>query len=283
MSTIVFNNKKIRRKLVNGEWFFSVIDVVGILSESENPRDYWYKLKTREQESSGIELSTFCLQLKLEAEDGKLRETDCANKEMMFRIIQSIPSKKAEPFKLWLAKVGSERIDEIENPELAQDRMKAIYEKKGYSKEWIDKRLRGIAVRQDLTDEWKNRGIKEQIDFAILTNEISKATFGKTVDEYKKFKNLKDENLRDHMTDLELIFNLLGEASTAEIERVQNPQEFHEHISVSRKGGEIAKNAREELEEETGESVIVDENYLTEEERIAKEKRKKKRINLEVQ
>ena len=262
MSIVVFNNKKIRRKLVNGEWFYSVIDVVGILSESQNPRDYWYKLKIREKDSSGIELSTFCLQLKLEAEDGKLRETDCANKEAIFRIIQSIPSKKAEPFKLWLARVGSERIDEIENPELAQERMKSIYEKKGYSKEWIDKRLRGIAVRQDLTDEWKKRGIQEQMDFAILTNEISKATFGKTIEEYKKLKKLNKENLRDHMTDLELIFNMLGEASTAEIERKQNPQKFNEHILVSRKGGEIAKNAREELEIETGESIISEENYL---------------------
>ena len=278
MSIVVFNNKKIRRKLVNGEWFYSVIDVVGILSESQNPRDYWYKLKIREKDSSGIELSTFCLQLKLEAEDGKLRETDCANKEAIFRIIQSIPSKKAEPFKLWLARVGSERIDEIENPELAQERMKSIYEKKGYSKEWIDKRLRGIAVRQDLTDEWKKRGIQEQMDFAILTNEISKATFGKTIEEYKKLKKLNKENLRDHMTDLELIFNTLGEASTAEIERKQNPQKFNEHILVSRKGGEIAKNAREELEIETGESIISEENYLIEEEKIKREKRKKKKI-----
>nr|AQS34856.1 hypothetical protein [uncultured archaeon] len=216
--------------------------------------------------------------MKLEAEDGKLRETDCANKEAIFRIIQSIPSKKAEPFKLWLARVGSERIDEIENPELAQERMKSIYEKKGYSKEWIDKRLRGIAVRQDLTDEWKKRGIQEQMDFAILTNEISKATFGKTIEEYKKLKKLNKENLRDHMTDLELIFNMLGEASTAEIERKQNPQKFNEHILVSRKGGEIAKNAREELEIETGESIISEENYLIEEEKIKREKRKKKKI-----
>jgi len=283
MSIIVFNNKKIRRKLVNNEWFYSVVDIVGVLTESDNPRNYWSMLKSREKESSGIELSTNCVQLKLKSADGKEYETDCANKETIFRIIQSIPSKKAEPFKRWLAKVGSERIDEIENPELAQERMKLIYEKKGYSKEWIDKRLRGIAVRQNLTDEWKKRGVEEQIDFAILTNEISKATFGKSVEEYKKFKNLKDENLRDHMTDLELIFNMLGEASTSEIERVQDPQKFEEHILVSRKGGEIAKNAREELEQETGESVISDENYLTEEEKIARKKRKLKKVILEVQ
>ncbi len=282
--TKIFAGKKIRTywNEEKEKWYFSVIDVIEILTESPRPRKYWADLKAK-LITEGSELSDKIGQLKMIAEDGKLRETDVGDTEQILRLIQSIPSKKAEPFKLWLAKVGSERIDEIKNPELAQERMKTIYEKKGYSKEWIDKRLRGIAVRQDLTDEWKKRGIEEQIDFAILTNEISKATFGKTVEEYKKFKNLKDENLRDHMTDLELIFNMLGEASTAEIERVQNPQEFHEHISVSRKGGEIAKNAREELEEETGESVIVNENYLTEEERIAKEKRKKKRIILEVQ
>lgn len=280
MSIIVFNNKKIRRKILNGEWFYSVVDIVAILTEQENfqtARKYWNKLSERLR-GEGSEVVTKCHRLKLEAEDGKLRETDCANKEIIFRIIQSIPSKKAEPFKRWLAKVGSERIEEIENPELAQERMKSIYEKKGYSKEWIDKRLRGIAVRQDLTDEWKKRGIQEQIDFAILTNEISKATFGKTIEEYKKLKRLNKENLRDHMTDLELIFNMLGEASTAEIERKQNPQEFHEHILVSRKGGEIARNAREELETETGESIISDENYLIEEEKIKRKKLKKKKI-----
>ncbi len=276
MSIVVFNNKRIRRKLVDGEWFYSVVDVVGVLAESENPRDYWYKLKVREKESSGIELSTFCRQLKLVAEDGKLRETDCADKEALFRIIQSIPSKKAEPFKLWLARVGSERIDEIENPELAQERMKELYEKKGYSKDWIDKRLRGIAVRQSLTDEWKKRGVEEPIEFAILTNEISKAAFGKTIEEYKKFKKLKDENLRDHMTDIELIFNMLGEASTTEIEKVQNPSEFDEHLVVSRKGGEVAKIAREKLEQEIGEEIVSEENYLDEEERFARKKRKKK-------
>src|SRR3990167_5824461 len=281
MSIIVFNNKRIRRRLVNNEWFFSVVDIIAILTDQDNfqtARKYWNKLAERLRQEEGSEVVTKCHRLKLIAEDGKLRETDCANKETVFRIIQSIPSKRAEPFKLWLARVGSERIDEIEDPELAQERMKSIYEKKGYSKEWIDKRLRGIAVRQDLTDEWKKRGIKERIDFAILTNEISKATFDKTVEEYKKFKKLKDENLRDHMNDLELIFNMLGEASTAEIERKQNPQEFQEHISVSRKGGEIARNAREELEEETGEGVVSEENYLITEEKLLKEKRKKKKL-----
>jgi len=278
MSIVVFNNKKIRRVLKEGEWFYSVVDIVAILTEQNDfqmSRKYWNKLAERLRKE-GSEVVTFCHRLKLLAEDGKFRETDCANKETIFRIIQSIPSKKAEPFKLWLAKVGSERIDEIENPELAQERMKEIYDKKGYSKQWIDKRLRGIAIRQNLTDEWKERGVEGQSDFAILTAEISKASFGMTPNEYKKFKGLKNENLRDHMTDLELIFNMLGEASTSEIEKVQNPQEFCEHILVSRKGGEIAKNAREELEQETGESILSEENYLTEKEKTAREKRKKK-------
>ena len=266
---------------MNNEWFYSIIDIVEVLTDSTIPKRYWADLKAKLKEE-GFEAYDKIVQLKLEAEDGKLRETDCADKKAIFRIIQSIPSKKVEPFKLWLAKVGSERIEEIENPELAQERMKETYEKKGYSKEWIDRRLRGIAVRQDLTDEWKKRGVEEQIEYAILTNEISKAAFGKTVEEYKKLKKLQDENLRDHMTDIELIFSMLGEASTAEIERAQNPERFQEHIAVSRRGGEIAKNAREELEQETGESVISEENYITEEEKIAREKRKKKKLLVEV-
>lgn len=273
---VVFNDKKIRRVWHSGDWFYSVVDVVGVLSESEDPRNYWKVLKHRLNQD-GSEVVTKCNQLKLISSDGKKYLTDCANKETIFRIIQSIPSKKAEPFKLWLAKVGSERIDEIENPELAQDRMKEIYEKKGYSKQWIDKRLRGIAVRQDLTDEWRKRGVEEQNDFAILTAEISKASFGMTPSEYKKFKGLDNENLRDHMTDLELIFSMLGEASTSEIERTQNPEEFEEHVKVSRRGGEIAKNARVELESETGENVVSDENCLHEREKDVRDKRKKKK------
>ncbi len=277
---IVFGGKKIRRVWNNDEWWFSVVDVVKVLTDSIDSKDYWYRLKKRELESSGIELSTFCRQLKLEAPDGKLRETDCANTKSIFRIIQSIPSKKAEPFKRWLAKVGYERVQEIENPELAQERMKEIYEKKGYSKSWIDKRIRGIAVRQDLTDEWKKRGVEKQNDFAILTAEISNATFGMYPVEYKKFKGLQKENLRDHMTDLELIFSMLGEASTSEIERVQNPENFDEHKIASVKGGNIAGNARRELEEETGEEVVSDENYLEIDEKEIKKKRKKKRIKI---
>jgi hypothetical protein len=217
----LFKGKAIRRKFIDNKWFFSVVDVVGALTDSVDAKDYWYRLKQREKEGSGIELSTFCRQLKLLSGDGKEYETDCADTEGIFRIIQSIPSKKAEPFKRWLAKVGYERIQEIENPELAQERMKKLYELKGYSKEWIDKRLRGIAVRQNLTEEWQKRGVEEENDFAILTAEISKASFGLTPSEYKELKGLNNENLRDHMTDLELIFSMLGEASTAEIEKTQ--------------------------------------------------------------
>ena len=183
---VVFEGKNFRKTWYNNEWYFSVVDVIFALTDSLDPKDYWYKLKKREKESSGIELSTICRQLKLKSSDGKKYETDCANVETMFRIIQSVPSPKAEPLKRWLAQVGYERIQEIEDPELAQDRAKEYYELKGYPKDWIDKRVRGIAIRQELTDEWKNRGIKEDKDFAILTNEISKATFDKTVEEYKR-------------------------------------------------------------------------------------------------
>ncbi|MEK6928298.1 MAG: Bro-N domain-containing protein [Nanoarchaeota archaeon] len=270
----IFNGKAIRRKLIGDKWFFSVVDVVRALTESENPRDYWYRLKVREKESSEIELSTFCRQLKLVSSDEKEYETDCADIEGMFRIIQSIPSKKAEPFKRWLAQVGYERVQEIENPELAQERMKKLYELKGYSKEWIEKRLRGIAIRQELTDEWKNRGVQKELEFAILTNEISKAAFGKSVEEYKNFKGLKRENLRDHMDDLELIFTMLGEASTTRIAKAKDAQGIEENKIVARQGGEVAGNARKELERKTGESVVSDDNYLDMPEKLKKKKKK---------
>jgi DNA-damage-inducible protein D len=270
----VFEGKKIRKIWHKEEWWFSIVNIVEALTESVNPNDYWYRLKQREKESSGIELSTFCRQLKLPSKDGKYYETDCTNTEGAFRIIQSIPSPKAEPFKLWLAKVGYERVQEIENPELAQERMKQLYDQKGYSKQWIDKRIRGIAVRQDLTEEWKKRGVEKQVDFSILTAEISKAAFGMTPAEYKNFKGITKENLRDHMTDLELIFNMLGEASTAEIERADNPKIFVEHIKASNNGGSIAKHARIELEKKTRKKVSNTENYLTE-----PEKEKRKRIS----
>jgi DNA-damage-inducible protein D len=208
---VVFQGKQIRRIWHKDEWWFSVVDVVLALTGSADAKDYWYRLKKRESETSEVELSTNCRHLKLIAPDGKLRVTDCANTETMFRIIQSIPSKKAEPFKRWLAEVGYERVQEIENPELAQDRAKEYYELKGYPKDWIDKRLRGIAIRQELTEEWKGRGVKEKVEYAILTNEISKATFGIPVRRHKKAKGLdpkfKNQNLRDHMTDLELIIS----------------------------------------------------------------------------
>lgn len=261
---VVFQDKKIRRIWHEKEWFFSVIDVVAALTDSADAKDYWYRLKKREQESGGIELSTLCRQLKLPSPDGKYYATDCANTKSMFRIIQSIPSQKAEPFKQWLAQVGYERVEEIQNPELAQVRMKELYKAKGYSDDWIEKRVRGVAVRQELTDEWNKRGVKEDKEYAILTNEISKAAFGKTVDEYKQFKGLKRENLRDHMDDLELIFTMLGEASTAKITKSRNAQGFIENKAAARKGGNIAGDARKKLELESGSRVVSPENYLTE-------------------
>ena len=247
-----------------GQWYFSVVDVVEVLTGSVNPRDYWFKMKKRVHTEDGIELSTICRQLKLQSSDGKQYKTDCANVKSLLRIIQSIPSPKAEPFKQWLAQVGYERIQEIENPELAQERMKELYEKKGYSKDWIDKRLRGIAIRQNLTDEWKERGITKEKDFAILTAEISKATFGLTPSEYKVHKGLtkKNQNLRDHMTDLELIFTMLGERVTTEISQQEKPETFEEHKNVANRGGNVAGIARKQTEKELGHSVISSENYL---------------------
>jgi len=277
----IFDGKKVRTHWdeKKEKWFFSVVDIIKILTESTDTNDYWYRLKQREAESSGIELSTFCRQLKLIAEDGKLRETDCADTEGIFRIIQSIPSKKAEPFKRWLAKVGYERVQEIENPELAQERMKDLYEKKGYSKGWIDKRLRGIAIRQNLTDELKERGVTEQKDFAILTAEISKATFGLTPSEYKEHKNLPQKsniNLRDHMDELETIFTMLGEKVTTEISQKEKPETFTKIKTVANRGGSVAGVARKKAEEELGRSVVSNENYLDSSEKI------KKKTNLEI-
>lgn len=262
----LFEDSKIRSVWDEKEeqWYFSVVDVVAVLTESVNPRDYWFKMKKRVHSEEGIELSTICRQLKMMAPDGKRRETDAANVKALLRIIQSIPSPKAEPFKQWLAQVGYERILEIENPELAQERMKELYEKKGYPKDWIDKRLRGIAIRQNLTDEWKERGITREKDYAILTAEISKATFGLTPSEYKTVKGLtkKNQNLRDHMTDLELIFTMLGERVTTEISQQEKPDSFDESKNVARRGGKVAGIARKETEKELGHSVISSENYL---------------------
>ncbi len=260
---VVFQDKKIRRIWHNEEWYFSIVDVVTVLTESNNPRNYWSMLKKRELDV-GIELSTNCVQLRLPSADGKSYLTDCANTRSLFRIIQSIPSKKAEPFKQWLAQVGYERIEEIENPEIGQDRIKEYYELKGYPKEWIDKRLRGIAVRQELTDEWKNRDVTSEKEFAILTNEISKATFGKTVGEYKEFKQLqkKKQNLRDHMTDWELILTMFGEKATTDITKERNSQGFEECKDSANLGGNIAQRARKDLERNIGKSVVSKENFL---------------------
>jgi DNA-damage-inducible protein D len=263
---VIFQSKNIRRIWHDKEWYYSVIDICAALTDSINPRDYWYRVKTRVDNEEKIELSTICRQLKLESDDGKKYNTDCANTEGVFRIIQSIPSPKAEPFKRWLAKVGKDRLDEIENPELAQERMKAIYEQKGYPKDWIDKRLRGIAIRQGLTDEWKERGISEQDDYAILTAEISKATFGMTPREYREFKNIPARskiNLRDNMDDLELIFTMLGERVTTEISKNEQPNTFDKNIHVAKRGGKIAGNARKETEKELGRPVVSEKNFLT--------------------
>ena len=261
---ITFQNQRIRRIWHEDQWWFSVVDVVAVLTESKDAGAYWRKLKQRLKIDEGSEVVTNCHALKLEAPDGKKYATDCANTETMFRIIQSIPSKNAEPFKRWLAKVGYERIQEIEDPELAQERMKNIYEQKGYSKDWIDKRLRGIAIRQNLTDEWKERGVEHEKDFAILTAEISRATFGMAPSEYKKHKSLTkyNQNLRDHMTDFELIFTMLGEKVTTEISKQEEPDSFDKNKQVAKRGGDVAKNARINTEKELGRSVISKDNFI---------------------
>lgn len=261
---VIFNEKTIRRIWHNDEWYFSVADICMALTDSIDSGAYWRKLKQRLL-SESEQVVTFCHGLKLPAADGKRYVTDCANTEGIFRIIQSIPSPKAEPFKRWLAKVGYERVQEIENPELAQERMKQLYEQKGYPQDWIDKRLRGIAIRQNLTDEWKERGITAQSDYAILTAEISKATFGMTPTEYKTFKNLptkSNDNLRDHMTDLELIFTMLGEKVTTEISKQEKPAGMGENKKVAKRGGKTAAIARKATEKELGKSIVSRKNYL---------------------
>jgi hypothetical protein len=259
----VFRGKEIRKTIHKNEWWFSVVDVIETLTGTERPRKYWNDLKNKLSEEGYSELSEKIGQLKLRSTDGKYYETDCANTETMFRIIQSIPSPKAEPFKRWLAKVGYERVQEIEDPELATKRTRALYKAKGYSDDWIEKRMRGIAIREDLTDEWKKREVKEKREYEILTAEIAKAAFGITPGQHKKFKGLKRENLRDHMTDLELIFSMLGEAATTEITRTDDARGFDENKKSARKGGEVAGKARTDLEQKTGKRVVTRENYLT--------------------
>lgn len=257
----VFKGKEVRKTIHNDEWWFSIVDICAVLTDSADSGAYWRKLKQR-LKKEGSEVVTICHGLKLKAPDGKMRKTDCANTEGVFRVIQSIPSPKAEPFKRWLAKVGYERVKEIEDPELATKRTRAIYKSKGYSDAWIEKRMRGIAIRDELTDEWDKRGIKENKEYSILTAEISKASFGLTPSQYKNLKGLKRENLRDHMTDLELIFSMLGEAATTEIARNKDTQGFNENKQAAKEGGSVAGKARKDLEKKTGKKVVSEENYL---------------------
>ena len=244
------------------EWYFSIVDVVGSLTESNNPRDYWYRVKKRMSEEEKSELSTICRQLKLKAPDGKMRLTDVADMQGIFRIIQSVPSPKAEPFKMWLAEVGKERIDEIIDPELSIDRALEGYARKGYSREWINQRLQAIQVRKELTDTWQDHGVKAGNEYAILTNEISKAWSGMTTREYKDFKGLKKENLRDNMSTTELILNMLAETATKDIAEAINPQGLDENKQIAQDGGSIAGDARKSIEARTGKPVITSKNAI---------------------
>ena len=264
---VVFQEKAIRRTWHNEEWWFSIIDVVAVLSESNNPNRYWSDLKRKlAQEAGSGQPYEKIVRLKLAAPDGKQRETDCANTEILFRIIQSIPSPKAEPFKRWLAQVGYERVKEIENPELASARARELYQAKGYPQAWIEKRLRSISIRGELTDEWKQRGVQEGKEYSILTAEIARATFGVTPDAHSKLKGLDKvktgNNLRDHMTDLELIFTMLGEAGTTEIARNKDAQGFADNQQAAKEGGTIAGDARKALEAKSGKRVVSKENFL---------------------
>jgi len=254
----LFNEKRIRTQWDDNQekWYFSIVDVVGVLTESENPNNYWKVLKNR-LKKEGSELVTNCNQLKMQSVDGKFYKTDVADTEQLFRLIQSIPSPKAEPFKMWLAQVGRERIDEIEDPEIGIDRLMETYLRKGYSKEWINQRLKSIEIRKELTDEWDNRGVKKGQEYAILTDEITKAWSGLTTKQYKGYKDLKKENLRDHMTNIELVLNMLAEASTTEISKKKEPNTFRENKVVARKGGNVAKAARLQLEKTTGKKVVT--------------------------
>jgi len=261
----LFETKQIRSAWneLEQKWYFSIQDVVEVLTESSDPKQYVKKMLSRDEQLKN-NWGTICTLVEMTTSDSKKRKIQAADSRGILRIIQSIPSSKAEPFKLWLAKVGSDRLEEIENPELASARARELYKLKGYTDDWIEKRMRSIAIREELTDEWKNRGVKEQKEYAILTAEISKATFGLTPSEYKQLKKLKSQNLRDHMTDLELIFSMLGEASTTAIVKTQNPEGFTENKKVAKQGGKIAGDARKALEIKTGENVISENNYLPE-------------------
>ncbi len=261
----LFESKQIRSvwNEMEEKWYFSVQDVIEVLTDTVNVKDYIKKMKKRDEQLN-FNWGTICPPVEMIAADGRKRKIQAADTQGLLRIIQSIPSPKAEPFKLWLAKVGAERLEEIENPELATQRTRELYKLKGYSEDWIEKRLRSIAIREELTDEWKNRGVKEQMEYAILTAEISKATFGLTPKEYKEVKGLKSQNLRDHMTDLELIFSMLGEASTKEITINTNTQGFIENQKAARAGGKIAGDARKQLELQSGKKVVSTDNFLPE-------------------
>lgn len=265
MSSIkLFESKHIRTvwNEVDEKWYFVVEDVILVLTDSKDPKQYIKRMRQRDEELAKGWVQ-FVPTLWVETAGGK-QKMGCANAKGLLRIIQSVPSPKAEPFKLWLAQVGSDRLDEIENPELATQRTRELYKLKGYPDDWIEKRMRSIAIREELTEEWKNRGVKEQIEYSILTAEISKATFGLTPSQYKKIKGLKSQNLRDHMTDLELIFSMLGEASTTEIVKTQNPKGFIQNQKAAKQGGAVAGNARRELESRTGKKVVSTDNYLPE-------------------
>ena len=257
----LFESKQIRSvwDSENEKWYFSIIDVIEVLTGTDRPRKYWSDLKSK-LNKEGSELSEKIGQLKFKAEDGKLRLTDVADTEQLFRLIQSIPSPKAEPFKLWLAQVGRERIDEIEDPELGIERLMETYLRKGYSKEWINQRLKSIEVRKDLTDEWENRGVKKGQEYAILTDEITKAWSGYNTKQYRNLKDLKKENLRDHMTNLELVLNMLAEATTTEISKEKKPKTFEDNKRIANQGGTIAGNTRREIEEKTGKKVVTKQN-----------------------
>ena len=259
----IFEGNQIRSVWDNDkeEWYFSVVDVVGTLTDSKDPGAYWRKLKQRLKEE-GSEVVTFCHGLKLKAADGKMRESDVADMQGIFRIIQSVPSPKAEPFKMWLAEVGKERLDEIVDPELTIERALETYLRKGYSREWINQRLQAIQVRKELTDSWQEHGVKEGLEYAILTNEISKAWSGMTTREYKDFKGLKKQNLRDNMSTTELILNMLAETATKDIANASNPQGLKENKKVAKRGGNVAKVAKEILEQETGKPVITTKNAI---------------------
>lgn len=275
---VVFQEKQIRRVWHLGEWWFSVIDVAEVLSESQTPRRYWSDLKIKLKKEGYVEVYEKIVQLKMEAPDGKMRETDAANTETMFRLIQSIPSPKAEPFKRWLAQVGYERVQEIENPELAAERARQYYRDLGYDERWIETRLQAIAIRGQLTDEWKTRGVQEGLEYAILTAEISKATFGLTPTEYTKLKGLKRENLRDHMTNLELIFTMLGEEQTKQEAIGSDAQGFPENKEAAVKGGRAAGKALNAFQGETSKKVVTSGNFKRQ---IADAKKQRKQKRLE--